>query len=301
MKIKIATRKSELALFQANLVAKKIKEANNKIDVQLVPMTSDGDETNKPLHQIGGKGLFIKSLEKALLDKTADIAVHSLKDVPARLEPEFSIAAVLKRASASDMLLTSNGISIKEMGESMTIATSSPRRYAQIKNMYPNAKIIPIRGNIATRINKLKDGNFDGLIVAKAALERLEINLNGYYEFSLNEMLPSASQGYIGIECLSSNNEIIDILKSINSPNDMALANAERKFVSSLNGSCLSPIAIYCREYSDGVLVSARVLSQNGDKQIIKEIKTSYELLNKDIDDLSEEFISKDAHKLILS
>jgi porphobilinogen deaminase len=167
--------------------------------------------------------------------------------------------------------------------------------------MYSNAKIIPVRGNIATRINKLKDGNFEGLIVAKAALERLEINLEDYYEFSLNEMLPSASQGYIGIECLSSNNEIIDILKSINSPNDMALANAERKFVSSLNGSCLSPIAIYCREYSDGVLVSAKVLSQNGDKQIIKEIKTSYELLNKDIDDLSEEFISKDAHKLILS
>ena len=141
MKIRIATRKSELALFQANLVAEKLMEKNNALQVELVPMSSDGDETDAPLHQIGGKGLFINTLESALLEEKADIAVHSLKDVPAKLDENFCIAAVLKRASAGDMLLTNNGRSINDLAINSTIATSSPRRYAQIKNLHPEIKI----------------------------------------------------------------------------------------------------------------------------------------------------------------
>jgi len=264
-------------------------------------MSSDGDETDAPLHQIGGKGLFINTLESALLKDKADIAVHSLKDVPAKLDEDFCIAAVLKRASAGDMLLTNNGCSIKELAINSTIATSSPRRYAQIKNLYPEIKIVPIRGNIATRISKLNHENIDGLVVAKAALERLNISNDNCYEFSFGEMLPAASQGYIGVECLTSNEKILDILKTINSPKDLILAEAERDFVLKLNGSCLSPIAIYCRQNSDKVLISARVLSQNGDKQIYKEISSSFESIQKDIDDLSQKFISLGANKLILT
>ena len=301
MKIRIATRKSELALFQANLVAEKLIEQNNGLKIELFPMSSDGDETDAPLHQIGGKGLFINSLESALLKDKADIAVHSLKDVPAKLDKSFCIAAVLERASAGDMLLTNNGCSIKDLAINSTIATSSPRRYAQIKNLYPEIKIVPIRGNIATRISKLNHENIDGLVVAKAALERLNISNDNCYEFSFGEMLPAASQGYIGVECLTSNEKILDILKTINSPKDLILAEAERDFVRKLNGSCLSPIAIYCRQNSDKVLISARVLSQNGDKQIYKEISSSYESIQKDIDDLSQKFISLGANKLILT
>ena len=134
MKIRIATRKSELALFQANLVAEKLIEQNNGLKVELVPMSSDGDETDAPLHQVGGKGLFINTLEFALLKEKADIAVHSLKDVPAKLDKGLCIAAVLKRASAGDMLLTNNGFSIKDLAINSSIATTSHRRNAHIKN-----------------------------------------------------------------------------------------------------------------------------------------------------------------------
>ena len=299
MKIRIATRKSELALFQANLVAQELIKKNSELNVVLVPMTSDGDKTNEPLHQIGGKGLFINTLESALINNQADIAVHSLKDVPARLDSDFCIAAVLKRASPGDMLVSNNGPSIGEMPTNSSIATSSPRRYAQIKNLNPKINIVPIRGNIATRIQKLDQENIDGLVVAKAALERLNIGTENCYEFSFEEMLPAASQGYIGIECLASNEKIIDILKSINSHEDLILAQAEREFVSKLNGSCLSPIAIYCRQNADQILISAKVLSQNGDKQIYKEIISSFKTIKKDINDLSREFIALGADKLI--
>lgn len=299
MKIRIATRKSELALFQANLVAQELIKKNSELNVVLVPMTSDGDKTNEPLHQIGGKGLFINTLESALLNNQADIAVHSLKDVPARLDSDFCIAAVLKRASPGDMLVSNNGPSIGEMPTNSSIATSSPRRYAQIKNLNPKINIVPIRGNIATRIQKLDQENIDGLVVAKAALERLNIGTENCYEFSFEEMLPAASQGYIGIECLASNEKIIDILKSINSHEDLILAQAEREFVSKLNGSCLSPIAIYCRQNAGQILISAKVLSQNGDKQIYKEIISSFKTIKKDINDLSREFIALGADKLI--
>lgn len=299
MKIRIATRKSELALFQANLVAQELIKQNSGLNVELVPMTSDGDKTNEPLHKIGGKGLFIKTLESALINNQADIAVHSLKDVPARLDSEFCIAAVLKRASPGDMLISNNGLSLGEMHINSSIATSSPRRYAQIKNYNPKINIIPIRGNIATRIQKLDQENIDGLVVAKAALERLNIGTENCYEFSFEEMLPAASQGYIGIECLASNEKIINILKSINSHEDLILAQAEREFVSKLNGSCLSPIAIYCRQDTDQILISAKVLSQNGDKHIHKEIISSLKSIKKDIDNLSKEFIALGADKLI--
>ena len=301
MKIRIATRKSPLALFQAEYVANQIKQLDQKIEVELMPMSSEGDLTDKPLHQIGGKGLFIKTLESALLNNSADIAVHSLKDVPAKLDKNFKIISVFERAAASDILLTKKGTSFKSMPEGSIIGTSSPRRKAQIKILRPDLNTISVRGNIATRIKKLHDNHFDGLIIAKAAMERLNLSFENTYEFSYQEMLPAASQGFIAIECISSNNDLIKMLDSINSEKDMVLAEAERSFVAQLNGSCLSPIAIYCREESSHVLVSAKALSQNGDKQIFKEIISSHASINEDIRSLAKEFISKGADKLILS
>ena len=138
------------------------------------------------------------------------------------------------------------------------------------------------------------------MVVAKAALNRLNIELTNAYEFSMQEMLPAASQGFIGVECLKSNEEIISIMSSINNSSEMALANAEREFVASLNGSCLSPIAILCNEDVYGINISAKVLSQNGQKEIYREIKSSHENLTKDIHSLADDFISNDAHLMIL-
>lgn len=300
MKIKIATRQSELALFQANYVMNKIQTKHAEVEVELVPMTSEGDQTEKPLHEIGGKGLFVTKLESALETGEADIAVHSLKDVPAKIDIQYSIAAIFEREDPSDVLLSRNGSSLTDFPSNASIGTSSPRRKAQILRARTDLNIIPVRGNISTRIRKLHEGHFDGLIVAKAALNRLNMELTNAYEFSMQEMLPAASQGFIGVECLKSKEEIMSIMNSINNSSQMALANAEREFVAYLNGSCLSPIAILCKEELYGINISAKVLSQNGQKEIYREIKSSYENLTQDIHSLAEDFISNDAHLIIL-
>ena len=298
MKIKIATRQSELAMYQANFVANEIKKSIKDVEVELIPMTSEGDQTNKPLHEIGGKGLFISTLESALELNKVDIAVHSLKDVPASLDPKFKIINVFKRESPSDLLLSKDGKSFSDFLENATIGTSGPRRKAQINYLRPDIKTIPVRGNIATRINKLNEGYFDGLVVAKAAINRLGLQQNSY-EFSIDEMLPAASQGHIAIECLSSNKEIIETLESIGDSKELILANAERSFVASMDGGCLSPIAILCQNFNDEIKVTGKVLSYKGDKLIYKKMNSSFKDINKDIISFADEFILEGAKSLI--
>ena len=290
MKIKIATRQSELAMYQANFAANEIKKSIKDVEVELIPMTSEGDQTNKPLHEIGGKGLFISTLESALELNKVDIAVHSLKDVPASLDPKFKIINVFKRESPNDLLLSKDGKSFSDFLENATIGTSGPRRKAQINYLRPDIKTIPVRGNIATRINKLNEGYFDGLVVAKAAINRLGLQQNSY-EFSIDEMLPAASQGHIAIECLSSNKEIIETLESIGDSKELILANAERSFVASMDGGCLSPIAILCQNFNDEIKVTGKVLSYKGDKLIYKKMNSSFKDINKDIISFADEFI----------
>lgn len=299
MKIKIATRQSELALFQANYVAEKLKQLEG-VTTELIPMLSEGDQTDKPLHEIGGKGLFVNKLESALISGDADIAVHSLKDVPAVLDSNFEIASIFQRESASDILLSKEGWSLDTLPINSVIGTSSPRRKSQILNLRPDLNTIPVRGNIATRVKKLNDGAFDALIIAKAALNRLNLNFTNTYEFSLEEMLPAASQGFIGIECIKSNTKIHNILKQINNDTAYLLAEAERAFVAKLNGSCLSPIAIYCFEEKEAVHIIAKVLSQDGQKKLYKRIKSSKSELKDDISTLANDFVSKGSNALIL-
>ena len=298
MKIKIATRQSELAMYQANFVANEIKKSIKDVEVELIPMTSEGDQTNKPLHEIGGKGLFISTLESALESNKVDIAVHSLKDVPASLDPKFKIINVFKRESPSDLLLSKDGKSFSDFLENATIGTSGPRRKAQINYLRPDIKTIPVRGNIATRINKLNEGYFDGLVVAKAAINRLGLQQNSY-EFSIDEMLPAASQGHIATECLSSNKEIIETLESIGDSKELILANAERSFVESMDGGCLSPIAILCQNFNDEIKVTGKVLSYKGDKLIYKKMNSSFKDIDKDIISFADEFILEGAKSLI--
>ena len=298
MKIKIATRQSELAMYQANFVANEIKQSIKDVEVELIPMTSEGDQTNKPLHEIGGKGLFISTLESALELNIVDIAVHSLKDVPASLDPKFKILNVFKRESPSDLLLSKDGKSFSDFLENATIGTSGPRRKAQINYLRPDIKTIPVRGNIATRINKLNEGYFDGLVVAKAAINRLGLKQNSY-EFSIDEMLPAASQGHIATECLSSNKEIIETLESIGDSKELILANAERSFVASMDGGCLSPIAILCQNFNDEIKVTGKVLSYKGDKLIYKKMNSSFKDIDKDIISFADEFILEGAKSLI--
>jgi len=298
MKIRIGTRKSELALFQANFVKKKIIDLGH--DVEIVPIISEGDVTNGPLHEIGGKGLFVSTLEDALLKNKIDCAVHSLKDMPAKMNKEFALAAVIERESYADILVKKNNILFNEMPKGSIIGTSSPRRAAQILSLNKNIDIQPIRGNIATRLDKLQNESFDAIVVADAALNRLNIKCEFSERFNLKEMVPAASQGYIGIQCLNKKNDVNKVISYINSEIDMMLADAERSFVEALDGSCISPICILCEHKNNEVNIIAKVLSVDGQKEISHITQTNLSNLNEEMKELIELFKSKGAKSLIL-
>ena len=275
MKIRIATRRSPLAMLQTNECIERIKISNPECICEIVEMESEGDLTDEPLHTIGGKGLFVSKLESALANGDADIAVHSLKDVPAALDPQFSIAATLPREDERDALLLKDGLNINDLSKNLKIATSGPRRKSQLLAINPELNIVPIRGNIQTRINKIDAENFDGLIVAKAALNRLEIQYPNMYLFSEDQMLPAAAQGAIGIEVNSVEleSDIGNLLKLINDQSTYQATEIERKVVASLEGNCLSPISALCRINNKEVELKVRVSNQDGTKVYNEAIK----------------------------
>ena len=213
--------------------------------------------------------------------------------------PKFKIISVFSRESPEDLLLSKDGKSFSEFAKNSTIGTSGPRRKAQINNLRPDIKTIPVRCNIATRIKKLNDGLFDGLVVAKAAIKRLGLKQNSY-EFSIEEMLPSASQGYIAIECLSDKKDIIELLENICDPKELILASAERSFVAAMEGTCLSPIAILCEDKNCQIKISGKILSYEGNEKIYKEKISSFQDIAIDIMLFADEFILEGAKSLIL-
>ena len=273
MKIRIATRTSPLALLQTNQVISLIESAEPLSMCEIIPIESEGDLTEAPLHLIGGKGLFVSKLEAALSNGDADIAVHSLKDVPALLDPKFSIAATLSREDSSDAILLKDGITFNDLGKNSRIGTSGPRRKSQLLAMHPDLEIVPVRGNIQTRINKIISENLDGLIVAKAALNRLKINYNNMHIFSENQMLPAAAQGAIGVEVCGSQiqSSILEILKMINCQKTFTATKIEREIVAALEGTCLSPISALVTAQGSKLHLQVRVSNQDGSAIIEKE------------------------------
>ncbi|MDA9258612.1 hydroxymethylbilane synthase [Gammaproteobacteria bacterium] len=274
MKIRIATRTSPLALLQTNQVISLIESTEPSSVCEIIPIESEGDLTEAPLHLIGGKGLFVSKLEAALSNGDADIAVHSLKDVPAILDPKFSIAATLSREDPSDAILLKDGITFNDLGKNSRIGTSGPRRKSQMLAMHPDLDIIPVRGNIQTRINKIVSENLDGLIVAKAALNRLKIHYPNMHIFSENQMLPAAAQGAIGIEVHVSQIQsgILEMLNMINCQKTFTATKIERDIVAALEGSCLSPISALVTAKDPRLHLQVRVSNQDGSTIIEKEI-----------------------------
>jgi len=281
MKIRIATRISPLAMLQTNEVIEKIKFYDPECICEIIQMESEGDLTDAPLHTIGGKGLFVSKLEAALANGVADIAVHSLKDVPAKIDSQFSIAATLPREAEGDALLLRDGLTIDDLSENLKIATSGPRRKSQLLAMNSKLNIVPIRGNIQTRINKMNDENLDGLIVAKAALNRLKISHPNMYLFSEDQMLPAAAQGAIGIEVnsIELESDIGNLLKLLNDESTHQATEIERGVVASLEGNCLSPISALCKIDSQDAELKVRVSNQDGTKVYNEAIR--FKLKNK--------------------
>ena len=263
--IRIATRKSKLALWQANHVSNLLKKLPEIEDVELLPLSTKGDQIlDQNLQKIGGKGLFIKELEYAILQKKADIAVHSMKDLPVLLQEEFFIAAVLKRESPFDCLVSKKKLKLAELESGSLVGSSSLRRQSQILKLRPDLRVKNLRGNVNTRIDKLESGDYDAIILAKAGLDRLELSGEISQTFSTAEMVPAAAQGVIGIECLRQKEEIIDIVSRINDFETEVTTNCERSVNSALFADCHSPIGSYATYANGECKLESIVISPDG-------------------------------------
>jgi hydroxymethylbilane synthase len=262
MDIRIATRKSALALWQANHVAGALRQLPHVTNVELVPLTTLGDETlDRNLQKIGGKGLFIKELEIAIEAGNADIAVHSMKDVPVNIPENFCIASVLKRANPADALI---GKDLSNLAEGASVGSSSLRRRAQLMALRPDIRVQSLRGNVNTRLKKLEDGQYDAIVLACAGLERLGLASQISETFSLNQMLPAAAQGVIGIECLEHRPELLQTLKLLNHPATKTVTMAERAVAKQLQADCQSPVAAFCEIDNSTLNLRAMVASPDG-------------------------------------
>lgn len=246
MNIKIGTRKSKLALAQTNMVVNEIKKYFPSINIEVVHFTTKGDKVlNKPLINIGGKGVFVTEIEDALLNKEIDLAVHSAKDLPLKLQDNLTISAVLKRGNYRDTLVTVKGKEI-DFSREIIIGTGSNRRKLAFKNLYPNATFKDIRGNVDTRLNKLYNGEYDGIILAMAGLERLDLLSESRFTFTpfdYKEFVPAPCQGIIAIE--SRNNDLTEILSKINHKDTFYSFQTERHILNILNADCGMPLGAY--------------------------------------------------------
>lgn len=268
--LRIATRKSPLALWQANHIGEKINQYWPSLKIELVPMSTSGDKfLRDKLQAIGGKGLFVKELEEALLDNRADIAVHSMKDVPATFPEGLALTTICDRHSPLDAFIATNHHKLSELPQKSVVGTASLRRQAQLLALRPDLEIKPLRGNINTRLDKLHAGEYDAIILAVAGLERMELQ-NSISEI-LNDdlMLPACGQGALGIECRQDDRAIQELLAPLNHPLTALCVSAERRVNALLGGNCHAPIAVYCKaEGKDLLELRAKVLSTDGKKLI---------------------------------
>jgi len=265
VQLRIATRKSELALWQARHVAEKLESIAEVTQVELVPMSTRGDEIlDRSLQKIGGKGLFIKELEQALQDGKADLAVHSMKDVPADMPDGFCSAAVLRRANPSDALVTTDNSGLQSVPQGGRIGSSSLRRQAQLRALRPDIVVEPLRGNVNTRLAKLERGEYDAIVLASAGLQRLGMASRIAEEFSPEHMLPAAAQGVLGIECLQDREDLRSLLAQLEDAATRTTTLAERAVARALQASCQSPVASYATLAGEEICLQALVASADG-------------------------------------
>jgi len=258
--LRIATRQSALALWQANHVAARLRAEHAGMAIELVPLSTRGDQIlDRPLATIGGKGLFLKELEVAMLDGHADIAVHSLKDVPMELDAEFALGAVLERADAADAFVSRDFERIDQLPHAARVGTSSLRRQAQLRAMRPDLSLLDLRGNVGTRLAKLDAGDYDAIILACAGLERLGEARRIRSRLEPPHWLPAAAQGAIAIEYRAGDERVAELLAPLDDAETSVCVRAERALTRHLQGNCQVPIAAYCVETETGLHLSGLV------------------------------------------
>ncbi|MBI5752925.1 MAG: hydroxymethylbilane synthase [Hydrogenophilales bacterium] len=244
----IASRESLLALWQARHIQAKTRALYPELDVSILGMTTTGDQIlDTPLAKIGGKGLFVKELEVAMADGRADIAVHSMKDVPMNLPEGFTLAAIGEREDPRDALVSNDYKHLADLPAGAVVGTSSLRRQALLKAHYPHLTIAPLRGNVQTRLRKLDEGQYAAIVLAAAGLKRLELSERIASTLAPSDSLPAVGQGAIGIECRDDRADLIELMAPLNHPGTAACVSAERAMSRRLAGSCQTPLGGYAQ------------------------------------------------------
>jgi len=265
-KIRIATRKSRLALWQSNCVADQLRQHFPGIEVELLPMSTRGDEVlDRSLAEIGGKGLFLKELEVALVEGRADIAVHSLKDVPAEQPDGLMLGAFLPRADAGDLWIAGGGVAPADLPAGSVVGSSSLRRISQLHAIRPDIEVIALRGNVETRIAAVTEGRVAATVLAAAGLNRLAIVPPGAIALSMEHWLPAPGQGIIAIQCRLDDRSVIERLTALNCPTTALQAQSERAVVEALGGDCRMPLAAYGDVRGEQLDLRARLGGQGGE------------------------------------
>lgn len=299
-KLIIASRKSALAMWQSEFIKSEI-EKEHKLEVEIKSMKTKGDVIlDSPLSKIGGKGLFTKELEVSMLNGESHLAVHSLKDVPMEFPDGLILGAVSKREDERDALVSEKFASIKDLPNGARVGTTSLRRQMQIKILRPDIKILPLRGNVNTRIKKLKDGEFDAIILAVAGIRRIGLykEVKHIYKFSKDEMIPAMGQGVLGIEC-PNNSEILSLISFINDKKAFMEITIERAFVGALEGGCQVPIGVNAEVIDDNIKINAVVGLPDGSKFIKKSITIDKDEFKTAGKNLADEFIKEGAKELL--
>ena len=275
-KIRIATRKSPLALWQAKYVKAELLHYHPQLQVELVAMSTRGDKLlDAPLAKVGGKGLFVKELELAMLEGRADIAVHSMKDVPMEFPEGLGLQVICEREDPTDAFVSNNYTDLSQLPDNAVVGSSSLRRQTQIRAQFPNLQIKDLRGNVNTRLDKLDNGEYDALILASAGLIRLDMSHRIASRLNTELCLPAGGQGAVGIECRSNDEAILALLSPLHHQDTASCVIAERALNRRLQGGCQVPIACFAELSSDRQSIAVRGLVGSVDGQKILQSQLS--------------------------
>lgn len=300
-KLIIATRKSQLALWQSEFIKENLQKQHPNLSIFLQGFKTKGDVLlDTPLAKIGGKGLFTKELEESMLRGEAHLAVHSLKDVPSFFPQGLTLAAVCKREEPNDALLSEHYANLNDLPKGAKVGTTSLRRKMQLLRKRPDLDIISLRGNINSRLEKLKKGEFDAIVLAFAGLKRLNLHneVKFLQKFSLDEMIPAASQGILGIESIDEA-PILQILSCLNDEETMLVSKIERDFIKELEGGCQVPIGINAEISADTLTVRAILGLPDGSEILEQKLNLSLNESKEVGQKLAKEFIDKGAKELL--
>jgi hydroxymethylbilane synthase len=298
--LKIGTRGSQLALFQANWVKDQLSHAHPGLNVTLIKIKTTGDKIQDvPLAKIGGKGLFVKEIEEALLQKRIDLAVHSIKDVPTEFPEGLHLSVITKREDPRDVFISREGWTLKDLPSGAKIGTSSLRRQAQLLHFRNDLELIPLRGNLDTRLKKLKTMNFDGIVLALAGVKRLGLEERVTEIIPLEISLPAIGQGALGIETRMNGQEVEDQIRFLNDRDSAVAITAERAFLRKLEGGCQVPIAAYARPVGTGLQVDGLVGSIDGKRLIRHRVEGSIENAESLGIELAEVLLAKGAKEIL--